>query len=185
MDCHRCIDNLSAYLDQEMAPARAQIIEAHLRDCPGCAGEYRTLQASYRLVESHARQLSSREESWQLLRARLNALDPPAPRTGLLPLLLRFRLAAVATAITAVLFGMGFWGYLQYQKNEAELQRYMNAYIQIRDLQEHEHRLRMAETVLREATDTNTTASQVDRSDNPFATYQEVSVENPFQGEGR
>jgi anti-sigma factor RsiW len=185
MDCRQCTDDLSAYLDREVSPARVKLIESHLSACRDCAEEYRALQASARLIESHARELQPRQESWNLLRARLNTMETPDSGTGFLQLFLRFRLMAAAAAIAIATFGMGLWGYLRYQQSERELQQYMNAYIETREQEEHRYRRQMANLIPKGASATITPVIHAERSSNPFASYEPTSFENPFQSEGQ
>lgn len=39
MSCEECVQKLAAYLDGELSPAEARILDQHLRACPACAAE--------------------------------------------------------------------------------------------------------------------------------------------------
>ncbi|MGQ9585464.1 MAG: zf-HC2 domain-containing protein [Anaerolineae bacterium] len=47
---HLSAEWLSAYLDGQVTPAERQVIEAHLRTCPECAWEFRTLRHTVSLL---------------------------------------------------------------------------------------------------------------------------------------
>ena len=44
MNCSRCREQLTAYLEALLDPDEASRIESHVADCPGCRGELDQLQ---------------------------------------------------------------------------------------------------------------------------------------------
>ena len=44
----------SAYIDGDLSPARARVVEAHLAECRACALELEQWRAILRLVSCHA-----------------------------------------------------------------------------------------------------------------------------------
>jgi len=52
MDCEKTREELSAYLDGEMEPGEAELIERHLEGCKPCSAELESLRATVGLVRS-------------------------------------------------------------------------------------------------------------------------------------
>lgn len=131
MDCKRCCEDLTAYLDGELAPARAAEIASHVRACAPCGLELKELQEAGEFVRRHAVMLEPRPEIWNNLRARI-ALRPEAgpARSWLAGWLWNRRLAAAGAAAAVVL---GVWGYVAHRESRRSLERYMMEYIQQRE----------------------------------------------------
>ena len=70
---------LSAFLDRRLPPARAQIIERHLQDCPRCRSECEQVRAAMAVME-HLPLLEAPEAVWSTIEAesgaRASALPP-------------------------------------------------------------------------------------------------------------
>ena len=52
MDCQECIQNLSAYLDQELAPMPRTEADQHLQRCPPCRRLVQTCQQTIQTYRS-------------------------------------------------------------------------------------------------------------------------------------
>lgn len=181
MDCRYCADDLTAFMDGELDSTRAGEINAHLEACPFCAEEYQSLKASALFVEAHAIPLEPKAESWHALESRLSLPEEEQPRYGLLDFFVRFRALSAATVLAMAALSIGFWGYLRYRQDQRDLERYMNAYIEVRERQDQIQRRQQSAPV---ALDTQSGKDQYsDYRDNPFATYESTSFENPFQAE--
>jgi mycothiol system anti-sigma-R factor len=50
MECERVLARLWEYLDQQLGPEEANIIQAHLEDCTGCYPVYRCNRAFLQLL---------------------------------------------------------------------------------------------------------------------------------------
>jgi mycothiol system anti-sigma-R factor len=55
--CKEIQDQLAGYVDQEIAPARANTITQHLGKCPGCAQEANVQSEVKTIVREHAKQV--------------------------------------------------------------------------------------------------------------------------------
>ncbi len=181
MDCERCTEDISAYMDGELDAGLAQQLESHLAGCRACAQEFQGLKASAVFVESHAPELELRPQVWHNVRARISTAPAPARLEGLLDLILGRRwLAAIATV--ALLVTIGTWGYLRHQESQKQLSRYMAEYIQTREMQEQREHARSSQTPITVA-DAGNDRSESDN--NPFVVVQFSPDENPFKSEDR
>jgi anti-sigma factor RsiW len=181
MDCEKCVENLTAYLDGELSPGQAEKTRAHLIDCRQCADELQSLTVSAGFVASHAKEISLKPEIWNQVRSRISAVDVTTRSVGFLPLWLwdRWWRTASALAATAALT-LGFWGYLRYAESQSSLRAYMDEYVSARNAQEQMQR---APGVAASGdVDEAESARQV-KFDNPFAETDEDSYNNPFHTE--
>lgn len=180
MDCRQCADDLTAFMDGELDSTRAGEINAHLEECPYCAGEYQSLKASASFVEANAIPLVPKAESWHMLHTRLSLPEEEQSQYSLLEFLGRFRVLSAATLLAMAALSLGFWGFLRYRRDQMDLERYMNAYIEVRERQEQLHKQQSTPVAL----DAQPGRDQLsDYRDNPFAAYESTSFENPFQAE--
>lgn len=181
MDCRRCNDDLSAYLDGELADSARDDLERHLGECEPCKEEYLDLKRSSELVESKLPVLEPAPEIWNGLRTRIismpTASDSPG---GFFSFITMNRwITAAATLAATVALALALWGYVQYQNSRQELERYMSEYIQARDMQERMLQIQDAG------------AGGVDNAgyarfpENPFAVTKPASFTNPFRSEGK
>lgn len=92
----RAVDNLSAYLDDQLPPAERAEIEVHLADCPSCQAELETLRRTVDLLRAMP----------QLPAPRSFTLDPSMgpPRPLRLVYSRRFYTLRQATGALAALF---------------------------------------------------------------------------------
>jgi anti-sigma factor RsiW len=185
MDCKKYAEDFSAYLDGEVAPARANEIRTHVENCPECAEEYYTLEESVHFLESHLRKIEPRQGSWSSLKARLNAVDAPPSRHNLLRFFFGLR-PLFATAVLVIgLLAISLWGYRQLKQNQRDTEQYMNAYIEAREQEESAHRRlnRIKTAAIPKAPPPAITNPEYD--ENPFVTYESSSLENPFRSESQ
>ncbi len=171
MDCARCAEDLTAYMDGELNAARADEVRSHLAACASCADELRSLREAARFVASHARDLEVRPEAWNLVRARIAATSPsPSFFSFLVPARWRWAMATLAIAAALAL------GYMQYHQLQLRsLNDYISQYTQYR--QAHEP----AQPVF---TDFRAMfANGGSGAANPFAELKAAGADNPFRME--
>lgn len=97
MNCESVRLDLSAYLDDELTPARAAAIEEHLVGCPTCREEERSLRAVRRLVRIQAVEADIPDLAPKIMaRIRIDNVRAFEPWRE------RFRVAAVAAAAAAL-----------------------------------------------------------------------------------
>jgi predicted anti-sigma-YlaC factor YlaD len=171
MDCRRCTDNLTAFLDGELNPSDSERIRQHVDSCPACAGELRALKEAADFVESHRGDLEPRPESWNLIRARISAEDSRSPAR--LFAFSRWGIAAAALAV-CVMLGAGYLRYQQVQKRD--LDSYIAQYL----------RERAARSVraARNARGADTEIA-IPYAHNPFTEIKSILTDNPFRSEDR
>jgi hypothetical protein len=180
MDCPKCHDDLTAYLDEELPVAETQEMKLHLEKCAPCREECEGLQSSTSLIAIHVGEIDPAPEIWQQLRSRLQEMPPPTGFFGLFRFLIGYRwVAALGTVAATLLLAAGMWGILQYRRTQRELESYMNDYIRMRNTAEQLHTLRIAQP-----------PSAIEPMghhtlENPFAEIRPVSITNPFRAEER
>jgi Putative zinc-finger len=171
MDCARCAEDLTAYLDGELSAARAEQVQSHLAACASCADEVRSLREAAAFVASHTPDLEVRPGAWNLLRARIAApSSSPSFFSFLAPGRWRW---AMATLAIAAAIALGFMQYHQLQRRN--LDDYISQYIRYR--QAHEP----AQPVF-----TDFRARFMNGSSgaaNPFAKLKATAMGNPFRME--
>lgn len=183
MDCRQCSDELTAYIDGELAESAAQQIRDHLRECGPCREQHKEIVNSEAFVVEHAVQLEPVPEIWNNLRARIAELPPPTESGGFSRFLALNRWPAMFATIAATLvLAFGLWGYYQHQQSARGLEAYMNEYIQTRTAQENQRNQQMVQT--------QDTAGQDEASSelilgNPFAEIRPAVFVNPFRGEDK
>ncbi len=180
MECPECCDNLTAYLDGELADSLVERMKRHLEECEACHAEFRDLRESSDFIVRNARALEPVPEIWNNLRSRIAEMPPPGGSFGFFRFLVLNRWkAAVATIAATVVLAVGLWGYLQYQQSQRELASYMSEYIQKRAIQESMHDLRS------NGATGNPSSVLQGYPDNPFVNVRPVSFDNPFRSEDR
>ncbi len=180
MDCPECCDNLTAYLDGELAEALVERMKRHLEECAPCRVEFRELRESSDFVARNVRALEPVPEIWNNLRARIAEMPAPGGSFGFFRILVLNRWkAAAATLAATVILALGLWGFLQYQQSQRELASYMSEYLQKRAIQESMHALRM------NGENNNPSPVLKGYPDNPFMSIKAVSFDNPFRSEDR
>jgi hypothetical protein len=168
MDCRRCAEDLTAFMDGELSAEDAWQVRAHLDSCTSCAGELRSLQESADFIESHRNELDLRAGSWNLVRARISTADSSSPNRFFS--LNRLRMAMAALAIIAAL------GYLQYQQvQRRNLDRYISQYLEERK----------AHGQARAALADSNPTIVIPYADNPFIEVNATLADNPFRLEDR
>jgi len=189
MECEKCADDLTAYLDRELGDSRASEIDSHLRVCQGCAEEYRSLKASADFVSSHMREIQPSEAIWEGLHARLSSKEAHLPSVGWWHGLAfgSVRTWAVTAAAASIMI-VGFLGYYRYEafRKNGELVQYMNSYIQVREQQEQARNSPVAAPQadlpsLDSSPATNVYLLHTEFEDNPFVVLEPDSFSNPFR----
>jgi anti-sigma factor RsiW len=173
MDCTRCAEDLTAFLDGELSPAESERVRYHLNTCPACAGELQSLRAAARFVRSHQRELEVNPETWRLVQSRITALPQPRPLLDFLAPY-RWRLALATAAVVAAV-ALATLQYRQVQRRN--LDDYISQYVQSRQFN------RPAPPVFAEL---DVSPGRGDsRPYNPFAEIQDTLTHNPFRLEDR
>jgi hypothetical protein len=183
MDCRQCTEDMTAYLDGELAESETVEMKVHLDKCDSCSYECDELRESKTLVATHAPELLPAPEIWNNLRARIAEMPPPSGSTGFFRFLVVNRWATAVTTLAAtLLLALGMWGYLQYRQTQSDLESYMSDYIETRTIAERLHSLQMAESAGKPASIETLVPSA---PENPFAEIRPVSFSNPFRVEER
>lgn len=160
MDCNRCVEDLTAFLDGELNAADSERIRSHLDGCASCSEELRSLREISVLVESHNRELEPRSETWNLIRVQLMA--EPAADSAPASWFRSWRLAAAAL-VAAIIMTLG---YVQHREAEnRDIAKYMSNYIKQRET------LRL------------TSRSATPYESNPFIKARATVGDNPFRSE--
>jgi hypothetical protein len=181
MDCERCIDDLTAYLDGELTPRRSAEIQSHLSECGTCSHEMQALTSSAGFIESHIKEIPLKPEIWNNVKARLST-EEIRQHAGFSSFWLWNWPKVTATAFAAVsVMAFGFWGYLHYEESQENLRHYMNEYVTVRDAQLQ--KLGMS-TAFASASPQTTGILHLEETDNPFAEPLTDSYHNPFRSEG-
>jgi anti-sigma factor RsiW len=163
MECRKCSENLTAFLDGELSSAESGQIQSHLRLCPSCSKELQSLREAEEFCASHHREIMPNPGSWNLVRARLSETSAiPVSRASIFS---RFRWAMAILAVVAI-FAFAYTEYQQIQ--ERNFERYVSQYMQQRKSQ-----------IVRQST------SQNPYGNNPFLEVEETVIENPFRSEDR
>lgn len=173
MDCARCAEDLTAFLDDELNTAESDQIRSHLSECAACAGELRSLQEAADFVRSHERNLEVRPETWRLIQARISARPESKSLFDFLAPY-RWRLATAAIVIVAAA-ALGVFEYRQVQRRN--LDRYISQYVQSRQV----HRPSPPVFADFDISPINGDSHPY----NPFAELKDTLTENPFRLEDR
>lgn len=174
MDCPNYVDDLTAYIDDELPDGVAKRLRLHLNGCASCAAELRGLQEAAVFVDSHLRELNPRPELWASIRSQIAVLEVSRRPTGLLQGLYasRWLTATVALAAT-VLLTLGVREYVQMRRSDEAFQQYMTEQIELRRLQDETPGLDIQ---------VSSPTSQEMFTDNPFVTVsEETTFRNPFR----
>ncbi len=183
MDCRKCSEDMTAYMDGELDGSTAREMRSHLDRCPPCRDEYRGLQDAAAFVTTHSGPIDPAPELWVNLRTRIAEMPPPAGKGGLFRFLVINRWAAAAATLAAVtVLAFGLWSYLQYQNSQDELEASFQMYFHTRVVAERLHGRQLANT--EKAPFAEALAGSGVRG-NPFADIRPVSDVNPFNTEKR
>lgn len=170
MDCKRCAEDLTAFLDEELSDSDG--VRSHIETCKSCSDELRSLRETAEFVGSHNRELELRAGSWNLVRARITSENASSPSRFWVTN--RWRLGLATLAISAV-FAFGYVQYHQIQRKN--LDSYISQYLQERETWIKAH------TVLT-GTGVNSPAENP-YADNPFVEIKATVTDNPFRSEDR
>ena len=188
MECEKCTDDLTAYLDHELSEARAEAVKAHTEACRSCAAELLALKDAAEFVDSSVHAVGLRPEVWQGIRDRVSAMEAPEPTVGLFGFIEMHRWTASAAALAAtVALVMGFWSYVRYEQSQKELHKYIDAYIQQREA--HNASLAPVSNISTEQRPAPGTISPLiyrgEYDGNPFLQVDSVTESNPFRVEAQ
>ena len=172
MDCKRCTEDLTAYLDGELSPADSAQVRSHLITCSACTDELRGLQQAADFIESHARELDLRFGSWSRLQAQIPA--PKSPTFLGLPFPVRWRTAVAAMACIAAIAFSYYW---HQQVQRSSLDAYIAQYEKAREAGRSFRRAIAG-------VDTAFTSEKF-AVDNPFMEAKATLDLNPFRSEDR
>jgi hypothetical protein len=170
MDCKRCTDNLTAYLDGELSQVDSAQVRSHLEICTSCGVELRSCQAASSFVTSHVSELELRSQSWD---AVYNRISDTGSRSPFAFLFLKRWSSALATL--AVVIAVAF-GYLWYQQDQRKgLDEYISQYVKMRE----------AGRTLGLMTSSSGLPFQSGNPNNPFIEVKPAFDTNPFRLEDR
>jgi len=170
MDCKRCTENLTAYLDGELSPVDSEQVRSHLEICASCAVELRSFQAASNFVASHASELELRSQSWDTVYNRISATGSRSPFAFLI-----LKRWSSALATLAVVMAVAF-GYLWYQQDQRRsLDEYISHYVKMRE----------ADRTFGLMTSNSGLPFQYGNSNNPFSEVKPAFDTNPFRLEDR
>ncbi|NWG12811.1 MAG: zf-HC2 domain-containing protein [Acidobacteria bacterium] len=173
MDCRKCAEDMTAFMDGEISPSHTALMQSHIDACPACAEEYASLRKAADLVQNHHRYVDLTPGSWNLLHARIG----PESRPSIFDFFLIRRwspVMAMALAGLALIFGL--WSYHRYQESERALRSYMAEYIRVREARTQAYHL----TSTREG---RARFEYLDLRDeeNPFVVVHGTTEDNPFR----
>jgi anti-sigma factor RsiW len=173
MDCKGCLEELTAYQDDELDAATAGEVKSHLGLCVSCAAELSSLQETSGFMEDNARNLTPSPLLWNRIKAEIS-LNPQPSSFSLLSPRNRWRFALASLTLAAGIF----LGYLQYaQVQQRNLENYMEQYVRAREARKH-----MLPTVRSQSTKAYARSPY---ENNPFVDVKVTLVGNPFQSEDR
>jgi anti-sigma factor RsiW len=189
MDCEKCQDEMSAYLDGELSAGRSSEVSEHVKCCRSCAEELSGLTRSSDFLEGVLNPIQPKQELWAQVCARISVAEPPHPAGWFsLRWLLgtsawtRSALALAGTAAAAVIM-VGGWGYVRQHESEKQLQQYVTVYAK----QRQQQLAQIAPSATfgpAGASDGLTPASDQGKYDgNPFVEVYSTPYNNPFRAE--
>lgn len=82
MECPTCLENLTAYLDDELGDNDRERVEAHLNSCNLCAADLQSLSSSYQVVDRALDTINVGPEIWSRIEAALPARSEPTRTLG-------------------------------------------------------------------------------------------------------
>jgi hypothetical protein len=183
MDCRKCSEDMTAYMDGELNDSTAEQMSIHLDRCPPCRDEYRDLKDSATFVVAHSDQIDLTPELWNNLRVRIAEMPPPSGAGGIFRFLVVNRwTAALATLAATVVLAVGVWSYVQYQNSQSELEASFQMFFRTRTVAERLHGRQLVDA---EKAPFNEEFVVPKGLDNPFADVRPVSLVNPFRSENR
>jgi hypothetical protein len=179
MDCERCVDDLTAYLDNELTPRKSEEIRAHLVKCGKCSNELQELAESASYLETRIKEIPLKPEIWNNVKAQLSTMEAAQPSSFSLYWLWRLPKVTATVLATTSILALGYWGYFNYEQSQESLRYYMNAYVTARNSQLHGPQASLA---LTSADSKAGGRSQLD-TDNPFVELLSDTYQNPFRSE--
>ena len=170
MDCKKCTEDLTAYLDMELSPEESAQVQSHLATCASCTHELRRFQAAADFVDSYSRKPVLNPKSWNAVRARISIEKSPS----LYELLALNRWRAVLGALACIT--MLVLGCLWYeQAQDRNLNAYISQYVTTREADRSLHH-----TIAGPNADLE---SEGIFADNPFVEVKADLDLNPFRSE--
>jgi hypothetical protein len=176
MDCKKCADEMTAFLDAELSDREAEQMRSHLNACNSCSEELVSLRESREFIESRVGELVPRPEAWNIVRTRIS-MDPPSRSFFDIFTLTRWRVVIATLALMLT----GGLGYMQYQQTEKKtLEKYISKYVREREAQWQ------AKSVLANTRPGSEFNEANPFADNPFLEIKATVVsDNPFRSEDR
>jgi anti-sigma factor RsiW len=172
MECARCRENLTAYLDGELSPAEFAGVRSHLDACAICAGELGSLQEAADFIGSQIRELEPGPASWPRIRTRISDQNSRSPFRFLAFGRWRF---AVATMVFMAALALSYFWHQQVQQRS--LDEYISQYVKAREAGEH---FRFLIGKVRSGIDAENFSAG-----NPFIEAKATMDINPFRSEDR
>jgi len=180
MECERCREDLTAYLDGELSESGAQEVRIHTEACRSCAAELESLRGSAEFFESGVQAVELSPALWHNVQARISAMEAPVPAGTLLNFFEAHRWAtAAAAAVAVVVIAVGAWNFMRYEQSQRDLKRYMNTYIQQRESSN------LAPEISTAAPNAISPVSYRGEESNPFLQVDSIPDRNPFRMEAQ
>jgi len=187
MECDKCREEMTAFLDGELSPLADQEMKAHLAACRKCSVELEGMKDSFAFVEAHLAAAELRPGVWQQVRSRVATIPPPEPAGAFQDLFQKHRwITATAALFATAAMAFGLWSYLRYEQSSRALQKYMNAYIEQREaLRPPENRLRDVSASQHLKTNPVVDPTDFPGDRNPFVEVDSTLYSNPFRTEAQ
>ena len=176
MDCRKCAEDMTAFMDGEISPSDSARMQLHIDACPACAEEFAGLREAAELVDSYHRRVDVGPGAWDLINARITRIGPGSRRGRLDLLFVRRWSPAFAMALAVLGLVIGLWSYYRYQESERALRSYMAEYVREREAREQMHRLMSARDG-----DARFEYSDFRDEENPFVVVHNTNEDNPFR----
>lgn len=133
MNCREALEYSSAFIDGELSPGAVATFRDHVGSCRGCAEALKGLEDASRTVIGNLRTIEPGPQVWLRIQSRIASLPAPRERSGFWGLLFAPRLGLAAAASVLILaLVSGTVTVVLHRRSEAELQEYMDRYIQAR-----------------------------------------------------
>jgi len=182
MNCQKCSQNMSAYLDGELDTQASGRTEAHLSSCDACSAELQSLRESARFIEANTAEPRLSPETWVKIHERISAPEIRVAKPQWSEFFFgQRRWLMGATAAAALLISVGI-GSLLIQRRQVERDAFalMERYSRMRDIEEQWHFAQEVDPAIVPPEDI---AGITPPAINPFAVVKYDPDKNPFRSE--
>ncbi len=167
MECLTCTKSLTAFMDGELSPDQARIVELHFTQCTPCHDDYHSLLHTYQLVEQVGL-LELDPDLWTRIHSEITDVSP-SESTWLASLRSFFAIRWVP--IAAGTLGVVFLSLFFVTQSNTEIQQAFREYVRERE-QSDVPRVRVSQ---------NASSLELRTAyPNPFIVHDRRPQENPF-----